>query len=247
MVSALVKVAGPRAVSHLGTVRINGKQYPVEISNPARNFFNDMWRRTGSDLDAVNVKVYTFTQAAAPVDADHPNLKLVTGDLWVETDDDNELHRWSGSAWITQRDVGIATAQTDATTGITNAAAAHAQADLSGFSGIGDAMAWTTDETGTQPTNNDTHDLEAVFLDEDGTEIATRLLRGTYTTAADTIAVTAVSTTGTTTTYDLGSSDGTAAVRAVVTESASEAVCTLSWSFTDLTVQGSTPGSGGGK
>ncbi len=67
-------------------------------------------------------KVVTFTQASEPT-------ALATGDLWVDTDDDNQLYRWSGSAWVTQRDVTIATAQTEATLGVTNAATAQTAAD----------------------------------------------------------------------------------------------------------------------
>jgi hypothetical protein len=137
-------------------------------------------------------------------------------------------------------------AQTDATTGINNAATAQTQADYSGYRGVGDAANWHTDETGTQPTNNDTHDLTATFYDEDGTSIATRTLRGTYTTAADTIAVTAQSTTGETTSYTL-SGDASAVVSALVTHDDSEAIAVLTWSFLDETISGTLPAGGGGK
>ena len=146
-----------------------------------------------------------------------------------------------------------AAAQTTANTGVTNAATAQTaadtaqtQADYSGYQGIGDSAVFKTDASGTQPANNTTRDLVAQFLDEDGTGIATRTLRGTYTTAADTIAVTAQSTTGEATTYSLNN-DGTDAPSAIVVHTASEAIGVLTWAFTDLTTAGVEPGTGGGK
>ena len=140
----------------------------------------------------------------------------------------------------------IATAQTDATTAIANAATAQTQADLSGYTATGMNFVWHTDDTGTQPPNNDTRDLIATFYDEDGTSIATRTLRGTYTTAADTIAVTAQATSGEATTYSL-TDDGTASVLAEVEHTASRTRMTLSWSFVDETVAGGIPAGGAGK
>ena len=139
-----------------------------------------------------------------------------------------------------------AAAQTTANTGVTNAATAQTQADYSGYQGIGDGAVFKTDASGTQPANNTTRDLVAQFLDEGGSVIATRTLRGTYTTAADTIAVTAQSTTGETTTYSLNN-DGTDTPSAIVVHSASEAIAVLTWAFTDLTTAGVEPGTGGGK
>lgn len=137
-------------------------------------------------------------------------------------------------------------AQTTATAAQTTATAAQTQADYSGHRGIGDSAVFKTDASGTQPTNGTTRDLVAQFLDETGAVVATRTLRGTYTTAADTIAVTAQSTTGETTTYSV-SNDGTDTPSAIVVHSASEAVAVLTWAFTDLTTAGVEPGTGGGK
>jgi hypothetical protein len=44
-------------------------------------------------------KIYVFAQALPPVGGDHPEGALEVGDLWIETDDNDELHRWSGSVW----------------------------------------------------------------------------------------------------------------------------------------------------
>jgi hypothetical protein len=54
-------------------------------------------------------KVTTFYQNSAPT-ADG------IGDLWIDTDDNNKLYRWSGSAWINVQDGQIATAISDAAT-----------------------------------------------------------------------------------------------------------------------------------
>lgn len=144
-----------------------------------------------------------------------------------------------------QRQVGTTIAQVD-DENIPAIATAQTQADLSGYRSKGANFVWHTDHTGTQPPNLDTRDLVATFYDESDTAIATRTLRGTYTTAADTIAVTAQATTGETTAYSL-IDDGTASVQAVVTHTASGAKTTLSWSFVDETVAGGVPAGGGGK
>lgn len=54
-------------------------------------------------------KVTTFFAAAAPA-ADG------VGDLWIETDNNNHLWRWSGTAWVDIHDPDIAQAITDAAT-----------------------------------------------------------------------------------------------------------------------------------
>lgn len=55
----------------------------------------------------VNAKVTTFVQATAPT-------ATATGDLWVDTANENLLKRWSGIVWVNVRDTTIATAQTAA-------------------------------------------------------------------------------------------------------------------------------------
>jgi len=54
-------------------------------------------------------KIVSFYQDTAPTAEGE-------GDLWVDTDDGNKLYRWSGSAWVTVRDVDIAQAISDAAT-----------------------------------------------------------------------------------------------------------------------------------
>lgn len=140
----------------------------------------------------------------------------------------------------------VLAANTTADGAVTDAATAQTQADYSGYRGVGDSAVFKTNASGTQPTNNSTRDLVAEFYDEDGNSIATRTLTGTYTTAADTIAVTASSTTGEATTYSV-SGDATDSPAAVVVHTASKAIAVLSWVFTDLTNAGVDPATGGGK
>ena len=52
-------------------------------------------------------KVVTFIQAIAPTAEG-------VGDLWIDSDDGNNLYRWSGIAWVGIQDGGIATAISDA-------------------------------------------------------------------------------------------------------------------------------------
>jgi hypothetical protein len=52
-------------------------------------------------------KVTTFVSTSSPTAES-------IGDLWIDSDDNNKLYRWSGSAWVLVRDSGIAAAQTTA-------------------------------------------------------------------------------------------------------------------------------------
>ena len=67
-------------------------------------------------------KIVTFVQTSAPT-------AQATGDLWIDSDDNNKLYRWSGSSWVSVQDGDITQAQADASTGIANAATAQATAD----------------------------------------------------------------------------------------------------------------------
>ena len=50
----------------------------------------------------VDTKARTFVQTSAP-------SATATGDLWVDSDDDNKLYRWNGSSWVAVDDGRIAT------------------------------------------------------------------------------------------------------------------------------------------
>ncbi len=49
-------------------------------------------------IEATAGKQRTFRQASPPEDNSANNL--VTGDMWFDTDDNNKIYYWSGSAWI---------------------------------------------------------------------------------------------------------------------------------------------------
>ena len=147
---------------------------------------------------------------------------------------------------VTQSDDVSGTAQTTANTAQTTATAAQSTADSAGHQVQGQSAALHTDDVGTQPPNNTTIDLVATVFDETGATVATRTLRGTYTTAADTIAVTDVSSTGEATTYTVAN-DASDTPVATVTHTGSGRKGYLSWSFVDETVAGGVPAAGAGK
>lgn len=123
-------------------------------------------------------------------------------------------------------DAAAATAQTAADAAQTSAdAAATSAGNAAGSSSYGIAVPnqqlWWADGTGTYPAGNPTADITITFYDQDDAVIATRVLRGTLTTATGLIAVTNVSNTGLTTAYSL-TGDGSSSVIATVTVTLSD-------------------------
>lgn len=55
-------------------------------------------------------KVKTYSQASAPTSG------MTTGDLWVDTDDNNHLYRWNGSFWADAHDARITATASSVTT-----------------------------------------------------------------------------------------------------------------------------------
>ena len=103
---------------------------------------NKMYRWSGSSWDAVydtriataladasnaqataDGKIQSFYQTSAPTSG------MDEGDLWVDTDDNNKLHRYNGSAWVNIQDASITAAQADASQALANAATAQSTAD----------------------------------------------------------------------------------------------------------------------
>ncbi len=67
-------------------------------------------------------KIKTFYQASAPIASD-------VGDIWFDTDDGFRQYFWTGTAWTSVRDTGIAAAQTAAAAASAAATAAQTTAD----------------------------------------------------------------------------------------------------------------------
>jgi len=71
-----------------------------------------------------STKTVTYAQTAVPTGGSY-----VIGDLWYDTDDNNKMYRWSGSAWVSMQDGTIAVAQSTATSAQTAAGVAQTTAD----------------------------------------------------------------------------------------------------------------------
>ena len=74
---------------------------------------------------AVNGKNHIYRQATAP---DGSVYALVEGDVWFDTDDGNKQYYWTGTAWVSVQDAGIAAAEAGAAAAEEAAAAAAAAA-----------------------------------------------------------------------------------------------------------------------
>jgi hypothetical protein len=96
---------------------------------------NKLYRHNGTTFievqdDAISTAIAAASDAQATADGKvttfvgttAPTAEAV-GDLWIDTDDNNKLYRWSGSAWVLVRDLGIAQALADV-------AAAQAEIDI---------------------------------------------------------------------------------------------------------------------
>ena len=64
------------------------------------------------EIDAVEVSVngknHIYRQTTAPDGTVYP---LTEGDVWFDTDDGNKQYYWTGTAWVSVQDTGIAEAQ----------------------------------------------------------------------------------------------------------------------------------------
>ena len=74
---------------------------------------------------SVNGKNHIYRQATAPDGSVYP---LTEGDVWFDTDDGNKQYYWTGTAWVSVQDLGIAAAETAAAAASAAAAAATAAA-----------------------------------------------------------------------------------------------------------------------
>ena len=74
---------------------------------------------------SVNGKNHIYRQATAPDGSVYP---LTEGDVWFDTDDGNKQYYWTGTAWVSVQDLGIAAAEAGAAAAVAAAAAATAAA-----------------------------------------------------------------------------------------------------------------------
>lgn len=81
------------------------------------------------EIDTIEVTVdgknHIYRQANPPDGSVYP---LTEGDVWFDTDDQNKQYYWTGSAWVSVRDLGIAAAETAAAAASAAAAAASSAA-----------------------------------------------------------------------------------------------------------------------
>jgi len=74
---------------------------------------------------SVNGKNHIYRQTTAPDGSVYP---LTEGDVWFDTDDGNKQYYWTGTAWVSVQDAGIAAAEAGAAAAVAAAAAASAAA-----------------------------------------------------------------------------------------------------------------------
>jgi hypothetical protein len=74
---------------------------------------------------SVNGKNHIYRQTTAPDGSVYP---LTEGDVWFDTDDGNKQYYWTGTAWVSVQDLGIAAAEAGAIAAQNAAAAATAAA-----------------------------------------------------------------------------------------------------------------------
>jgi len=74
---------------------------------------------------SVNGKNHIYRQTTAP---DGTAFPLTEGDVWFDTDDGNKQYYWTGTAWVSVQDTGIAAAEAGAAAALAASAAATAAA-----------------------------------------------------------------------------------------------------------------------
>jgi hypothetical protein len=93
---------------------------------------------------SVNGKNHIYRQATAPDGSVYP---LTEGDVWFDTDDGNKQYYWTGSAWVSVQDLGIAAAEAGAAAAVSAAAAASAAAASATAAAAAAASAATAAQT----------------------------------------------------------------------------------------------------
>ena len=97
----------------------------IDDSYALYSWSGSAWVKTQDSQEAIDLastKIRSFVQAGEPVGT-------TVGDIWMDTDNKNELFRWNGSAWISYRDLSILDADAKAAQAIADAATAKDIAD----------------------------------------------------------------------------------------------------------------------
>lgn len=93
---------------------------------------------------SVNGKNHIYRQTTAPDGSVYP---LTEGDVWFDTDDGNKQYYWTGTAWVSVQDAGIAAAEAGAAAAVSAAAAASAAAASATAAAAAAASAATAAQT----------------------------------------------------------------------------------------------------
>lgn len=93
---------------------------------------------------SVNGKNHIYRQTTAPDGSVYP---LTEGDVWFDTDDGNKQYYWTGTAWVSVQDAGIAAAEAGAAAAVSAAAAASAAAASATAAAAAAAAAATAAQT----------------------------------------------------------------------------------------------------
>jgi len=153
-VLAEVKTAGPRSIRALGKVDKHGN---VQISTSAFQFFLDLWRRTGSDVDAIDTAQVSADNAA------HFYVPAPGAHAWVSQDDGSGTFtagnptRDLAAVWFTK--AGVEAARRTLRGTLTTAAGTTA---VTNVSNTGLATAFVLIDDG---TNSVRADVTVTFLD----------------------------------------------------------------------------------
>jgi hypothetical protein len=113
-------------------------------------------------------------------------ILLTEGDVWFDTDDGNKQYYWTGSAWVSVQDLGIAAAEAGAAAA--EAAAAAAQSAAAGAAAAAAAAQTTADGKNkvyrqtTQPTGG-TYVEGDLWFDTDDDNKIYRFTSGSWGTA----------------------------------------------------------------
>ena len=94
----------------------------------------DLLDEMAAAIDAAPSTLNVYSQATAPTNPDTGGRPLEVGDTWFDTDDDNHIYIWNGTAWVDAASALLATLETEVAAAQDAAeAAANAASDAMDF------------------------------------------------------------------------------------------------------------------